>query len=72
MMSCVRRYLDDSGSDDGSSSYESDWEGEVTARGEVFYVQPVQEREMESFTATSHGDRDAGKKKEKKVYLKCF
>ena len=54
----------DTSSDGGSSSYESDWEAEVNARGEVFYVLPVEERELESFSLEEKGERKL--KKEKK------
>ena len=43
-----RSYTEDNGSD-ASSHYESDWEAEINAKGEVFYVLPVEEKEMESF-----------------------
>ena len=54
----------DTSSDGGSSSYESDWEAEVNARGEVFYVLPVEERELETFSLEEKAERKL--KKEKK------
>ena len=55
----------DTSSDGGSSSYESDWEAEVNARGEVFYVAPVEERELESFSLENSGA--GGHKAERKM-----
>ena len=55
----------DTSSDEGSSSYESDWEAEVNAKGEVFYVLPVEERELESFSLESSGA--SGEKAERKM-----
>jgi len=55
----------DTSSDGGSSSYESDWEAEVNAKGEVFYVLPVEERELESFSLESSGA--SGEKAERKM-----
>ena len=64
-----RRYQDegDDASDTSSSSYKSDWEGEVNAKGEVFYVLPVEEKEMETFSIDSGARRDkkTGKKEKK-------
>ena len=63
-----RSYTEDNGSD-GSSHYESDWEAEINAKGEVFYVLPVEEKEMDSFNmmASKSPDGDKRVKKEKKV-----
>ena len=55
-----RNYLDsseDAGAGDSeASSYESDWETEVNAKGEVFYVVPVEEREVDSFNMDRYID----------------
>ena len=61
-----RSYHDEDGSDE-SSHYESDWEAEVNAKGEVFYVLPVEEKEMENFNLSSSKTGEEKRVKKEKV-----
>lgn len=52
---------------DGSTEYESDWEAEVNAKGEVFYVVPVAEKELASFNTRKEEKKEKKEKKGNKL-----
>merc|ERR1712106_830447 len=52
---------------DGSTEYESDWEAEVNAKGEVFYVVPVSEKELASFHTRKEEKKEKKEKKGNKL-----
>ena len=56
-----------SDSEDEATSYESDWEAEVNAKGEVFYVLPVEERELETFRSVKEEKKVKKEKKGNKL-----
>ena len=56
-----------SDSSDSASSYESDWEAEINAKGEVFYVLPVEERELETFNTVKEEKKTKKEKKGSKL-----
>ena len=56
-----------SDSSDSATSYESDWEAEINAKGEVFYVLPVEERELETFNTVKEEKKVKKEKKGSKL-----